>query len=84
MHAPARSAAWWIICFIQQVTIDPLSAEADALRSWYDAEGRPAAATFTPLGGGAAAGGGAGGAGGAGGRANRLQVLGDVLVSMQQ
>ncbi|KAF8058336.1 RPA1B [Scenedesmus sp. PABB004] len=53
-----------------EVTINPTSPEAEALRAWWDTEGRGAA--ITPIGQAGAAG------GGAGGRGSRLQFLDDV------
>lgn len=56
-----------------QVSVNPESAAADALREWWQAEGSSAA--LTPLGQASAAGGAGGGP-----RNNKLQFLSDVMV----
>ncbi|WIA41863.1 hypothetical protein OEZ86_009188 [Tetradesmus obliquus] len=56
-----------------QVSVNPESAAADALRKWWQAEGSSAA--LTPLGQASAAGGAGGGP-----RNNKLQFLSDVMV----
>eukprot|EP00878_Enallax_costatus_P039208 GHUV01044768.1.p1 GENE.GHUV01044768.1~~GHUV01044768.1.p1 ORF type:complete len:587 (+),score=180.53 GHUV01044768.1:1086-2846(+) len=57
-----------------QVTLNPEGEAADALRQWWESEGRDA--TLTPLG---QATGGIGGASGAGPRQNKLQFLQEVV-----
>lgn len=63
------------MCMLQ-VTLNPNGDEADALRHWWDSEGR--GSTLSPLGQAADT---AGAAGGAGQRQNKLQFLSDVVVS---
>jgi len=69
-----------------ELTAEPQSAEADALREWWDAQAAAAGAApaFTPL--GAAAGGGAGGAegGAAGSRRNKITSIAEMLVPRGQ
>lgn len=60
-----------------------LSAEASALKEWYDLEGQNA--VFTPVGGDAGTAGGQGGASGRGtGGRNKLTFLEDMKVSRQE
>lgn len=62
-----------------QVTLNPEGEAAEALRQWWESDGRDNTATLTPLGQAAGA---TGGPSGAGARQNKLQLLSDVVVSM--